>query len=286
MGGISTESRLHAPAGATDTHMHFYGPYDRFPLAPTSPSSPPPALVADYRKLQARLGLERVVVVQPVGYATDNRRTMAAVAEIGDAARAVVVVDAEAPETELQALADVGAAGLRVFMLKGGVYRFAQIPELAAKVRPFGWHLQLQLDGRLLPEHEAMLKPLRERLVIDHTGKFLEPVPVEHPAFRCLQRLVDAGTYVKLSAPYETSRVGPPLFDDVGALAKALVRQAPERMLWASNWPHPGQDPGPDEAMLLDCLLDWAPDEASRRLILADNPARLYGFGTSARRGS
>jgi D-galactarolactone isomerase len=71
----------------------------------------------------------------------------------------------------------------------------------------------------------------------------------------------------------------------VGALAKALVRQAPERMLWASNWPHPGRDPGPDEAMLLDCLLDWAPDERSRRLILADNPARLYGFGTGVHRG-
>jgi len=170
-------------------------------------------------------------------------------------------------------------------MLEGGIYRFAQVPELAAKVRPFGWHLQLQLDGRLLPEHEATLGPLRDRLVIDHTGKFLEPVPVGHPAFRCLRRLVDGGAYVKLSAPYETSRTGPPLFDDVGALAEALVRQAPERMLWASNWPHPGRDPGPDEAMLLDRLLDWAPDERSRRLILADNPARLYGFGTGVHRG-
>ena len=220
MTAVSTGPRLRAPAGATDAHVHFYGPYDRFPLATTSPGGPPPALVADYGRLQARLGLERVVVVQPAGYAADNRRTMAAVAEIGDAARAVVVVDAEAPEDELRALAEGGAVGLRVFMLEGGIYRFAQVPELAAKVRPFGWHLQLQLDGRLLPEHEATLGPLRDRLVIDHTGKFLEPVPVGHPAFRCLRRLVDGGAYVKLSAPYETSRTGPPLFDDVGALAQ------------------------------------------------------------------
>ncbi len=123
-----------------------------------------------------------------------------------------------------------------------------------------------------------MLLGLDAQLVIDHTGKFLEPVTADHSAFACLRRLVDRGAYVKLSAPYETSRVGPPLYDDVGALAKVLVRQAPERMLWATNWPHPGQTP-PDEAMLLDYLLDWAPNEADRRRILVDNPVRLYGFG-------
>jgi D-galactarolactone isomerase len=274
----ATPPKLRAPAGATDTHMHFYGPYERWPLAPTSPNNPPPALVEDYRKIQERLGLERVVVVQPGGYTTDNRCTMAAVAELGDAARAVVVVDPAAPESELQALADAGAVGLRVFMLKGGIYRFEQIPDLAAKVRPFGWHLQLQLDGRTLLDHEAMLAPLAaEQLVIDHTGKFLEPVTIDHPAFHCLRRLVDKGAYVKLSAPYETSKAGPPLYPDVGDLAKTLVRQAPERMLWATNWPHPAHAPK-DEAMLLDYLLDWAPDEAHRRLILVENPARRYGF--------
>jgi D-galactarolactone isomerase len=152
---------------------------------------------------------------------------------------------------------------------------------MAAKVKPFGWHVQLQLDGRDLPQHEAVLSRLPGTLVIDHVGKFLEPVPVDHPSFRVLLRLVEAGrTYVKLSAPYEVSKAGPPYFDDVGMLAKALVKAAPERMLWATNWPHPSvpADKRPDDALLLDMLLDWAPDDATRRKILVDNPAAVYGF--------
>jgi D-galactarolactone isomerase len=146
---------------------------------------------------------------------------------------------------------------------------------------PFGWHLHVQFDGREFPERAALLHRLPGRLVIAHTGKFLEPVPPEHPAFQALLRLVETGRcWVKLSAPYETSRSGPPGYADVGALAKALVRAAPERMLWATNWPHPSEpaEAKPDEAMLLDTLLDWAPDDATRRRILRDNPAELYGF--------
>ena len=96
-----------------------------------------------------------------------------------------------------------------------------------------------------------------------------------------LLRLVDTGRcWVKLSAPYETSKTGAPGYEDVSRLARALVRHAPERMLWASNWPHPSAPPDavPDDADLLDLLLDWAPDEATRRRILTDNPAELYGF--------
>jgi D-galactarolactone isomerase len=104
-------------------------------------------------------------------------------------------------------------------------------------------------------------------------------VSPDHAAFHCLLRLVDSGrVWVKLSAPYEVSRSGPPLYDDVGRLAKLLVEAAPERMLWASNWPHPSVSAKPDDAILLDLLLEWAPDEAARRRILVDNPAELYGF--------
>jgi D-galactarolactone isomerase len=274
--------RLAAPAGACDTHMHFYGPEAIYPIAPPAPFPPPPASVADYRRVQKRLGLDRVVVVQPSAYAKDNRCTMDAVEALGERARAVVVVDETASDAELQALTAGGARGIRFFMLKGGVLPWSILEAMAARTHAFGWHVQLQLDGRDLPDHEAMLHRLPGTLVIDHTGKFLEPVAPDHAAFRCLQRLVDSGrVWVKLSAPYETSKVGPPLYDDVGRLAKALVAQAPERMLWATNWPHPGQTGAryPDDAVLLDLLLDWAPDEATRRRILVDNPAALYGFG-------
>lgn len=276
---MNDKAKVQAPAGATDTHMHFYGPYDRWPLSPLSPSTPPEASVAAYRRVQQRLGLSRVVVVQPMGYRTDNRCTMAAVAELAPNARAVVVVEPDAPQAELEALAAGGAVGLRYFLLKGGVYTFEQMGEMAARTADVGWHLQLQQDGRDLPGREAALLPLARagRLVIDHTGKFLVPVPPEHPAFLSLRRLVDAGAYVKLSAPYETSVTGAPAFADVAALGRILVAQAPERMLWATNWPHPGHG-GTDDRMMLDWLGELASDEAVRRRILVDNPARLYRF--------
>jgi D-galactarolactone isomerase len=153
---------------------------------------------------------------------------------------------------------------------------------MSSRVATFGWHVQLQFDGRTFPERETLIRRVKGTLVIDHVGKFLEPVPIDHESFRKLLRLVENGrTYVKLSAPYEVSKIGPPHYDDVGALAKKLVQIAPDRMLWATNWPHPTPSivgGKPDDAVLLDMLLDWAPDEMTQRKILAENPARLYGF--------
>lgn len=273
------QPRLKAPPGTTDTHMHVFEA--RFPLAPTAASVPPDAPVGDYLKLCARLGIERYVVVQPSGYGTDNSCTLEAMAAGAGRARGISVADESVTDAELTRLDKAGIRGLRFHMLPGGVIPWESLPPLAERIAPLGWHVQVQLDGRLLPEREATLAALPCTLVIDHTGKFLEPVPPDHPAFRVLLRLVEAGrTYVKLSAPYETSKVGLPRFDDVGVLAKTLVRSAPDRMLWASNWPHLGQprERHGDEAGLLDLLLDWAPDDADRRKILVDNPARLYGF--------
>jgi D-galactarolactone isomerase len=273
------QPRLKAPPGTTDTHMHVFEA--RFPLAPTATVKPPEAPVAEYLKVCKRLGIERYVVVQPSGYGTDNSCTLEAMAAMGASARGVAVVDERVSDAELQRLDKAGIRGLRFHMLPGGVIPWESLAPLAQRMAPLGWHAQVQLDGRLLPERLSLLENLPCTLVIDHTGKFLEPVTADHPAFRVLLGLVDAGrTYVKLSAPYETSRVGVPFFDDVGVLAKTLVKAAPERMLWATNWPHLGQGPERHggEAGLLDLLLDWAPDDAARRMILVDNPARLYGF--------
>ena len=166
-------------------------------------------------------------------------------------------------------------------MFKAGVLPWAILEEMAPRVHMFGWHVQLQCNGRELPERETLLARLPGTLVIDHVGRFQDPVRPGDPAFRSLLGLLETGrTWIKLSAPYESSRAGPPGYEDVSVLARALVKAAPERMLWASNWPHPGRtDPAVrDEVRALDLLADWAPDEATRNRILADNPAALYGF--------
>ena len=169
--------------------------------------------------------------------------------------------------------------GVRFFLLRGGVLPWDALEPLTEKIRPFGWHVQLQLDGRDLPHYEKRIAALPVDVVIDHTGKFLEPVAATDPAFLTLQRLLDSGRrWVKLAAPYETSKTGPPRYEDVSTLARALVRSHPDRCLWASNWPHPNRPERPSSAAMLDLLLDWAADDVSRRRILVDNPAQLYGY--------
>jgi len=257
--------------------MHFY--HHRYPAAPTALITPPDAWLDAYRALQRRLGLERVVVVQPTTYGRDNTAMLDALAELGDRARGVAVVDAAPPDAELARLDGLGVRGARFHMLPGGAVPWDDLEPVAVRIAPLGWHVQLQLNGRELAERRARLAALPCPLVIDHVGRYMPPVDPADPAFAALLGLLDGGRcWVKLSAPYESAPGTGPAWPGVAALARALVTAAPERMLWASNWPHPGQAAPPDGADLLDLLLAWADDEATRARILADNPAALYGF--------
>ena len=274
---MSATPLLRVPPGACDTHMHIYEA--RFAFAPTATIKPPPAPVSAYCQMQKQLGLDRVVVVQPSAYGFDNTCTLEAVAALGANSRCVVVTKPEVSDAELKKLHAAGARSVRYFMLQGGVLPWDTLEAMAARIAPLGWNINLQLDGRNLEQYETMLSRLPCTLVIDHNGKFLEPVGIDHPGFRTLRKLLDSGRcYVKLSAPYETSKTGAPKFADVSLLARALVQANPERCLWASNWPHPNQNPQPSNVDMLDLLLDWADNDAVRRKILTDNPARLYGF--------
>jgi len=259
--------------------MHFYD--QAVPSAPGGPPLPGHHTVPMYRELQQRLGLSRVIVVQPNAYQDDNRVALAALKEFGDSARAVAVVSESVSDAELERLTKAGVRAQRIFHLPWGAVRLERMSAVMARVHPFGWHANIQLDGRELPKFEEQIRHLPGKFVIDHIGKFLEPVLPEEEAFRSLLRLLDTGRcWVKLSAPYETSKSGAPKYEDVGRFAKALVKHAPERMLWASNWPHPSapKNKMPDDADLVDLLLDWAPDDATRKKILVDNPAELYRF--------
>ena len=269
--------KISMPKGACDTHMHFY---DGEMTAKPGTPNPGRYTVPMYRELQGKLGLERVIVVQPNAYAYDNRVTLDSIKKLGANAKGVAVVEPGVSDAELERLTKGGICAIRIMTLHGGALGFDVMDALMARVHPFGWHANIQLDGRELPKYEAQIKRLPGKFVIDHTGKFLEPVREDAEPFKALLRLVDTGRcWVKLSAPYETSKTGAPKYEDVGRLAKVLVKHAPERMLWASNWPHPSVRPNvPDDVQLLELLLDWAPDDKTRRQILADNPAELYGF--------
>jgi len=260
--------------------MHLFQPH----FADPPKTGTPLAGIDSYRALQARLGLQRVVVVQANAYGDDNRGVLEALAAFGAAARGVVVARPHVNEAQLQAMHAEGARGVRFHLLPGGTLSWDDLDAVVARIRPLGWHVQVQLDGWQLPQHVDRLRALPVPVVVDHIGKYLaQGVPrPEGPAFRALQQLLDAGhAWVKLSAPYESSRSGAPGYDDVSRLARALVASHPERCVWASNWPHPGRAPAPDDAALLGLLQHWAPDEARRRQILVHNPAVLYGFDST-----
>ncbi len=265
------------PAGACDTHVHIFDPAQ---LA-ASNLKLEPASLADYLAQRRQLGVDRTVLVQPSAFKFDNTGVLMALAGLGGTGRAVVTVEPSVPEPELRRLNGLGARGARFHLLKSTLQSWDDVEPVAERVASYGWHIQIQCDGRQLPDQMDLLSRLPATLVIDQTGKFIEPVPVTDTAFKALLDLVGQGrTYVKLSAPYEVSRSGPPDYADVSALARALIQAAPDRMLWASNWPHHSlpQDRRPDDADLLGLLSRWAPDDAVRTRILVDNPARLYGF--------
>ena len=272
------EEEMTAPwPDACDCHMHIYD--DRYPLAPTATFKPPNAPVSSYREVQRELGLTRVVVIQPTGYGLDNRCTLAGMAALGANARGIAVVPADVAEAELQRLHGLGIRGVRFMMLPGGVLPWSALEPTAARIAPLGWHVGLQLDGRELPEREAMLAGLPGTIVVDHVGKFLEPVPVESHAFASLCRLLARGNFwIKLSAPYETSKKGAPGFEDVAALARALAARFPERCLWASNWPHPNARPEPSSRAMYEWARDCVGNDANWQRILVGNPAEVYGF--------
>ncbi len=181
--------KLRVPEAACDTHMHFYDG-----VAAARPGTPNPGrfTVPMYRELQKKLGLERVVVVQPNAYGDDNRVTLDSLREIGHAARGVAVVKPDVSDAELERLTNAGIRAVRIMTLHGGMLGFEVMDAVMARVHPFGWHANIQLDGRELPKYEAQIRRLPGRFVIDHTGKFLEPVPLDS---RGVRFTVEAGRH-------------------------------------------------------------------------------------------
>jgi predicted TIM-barrel fold metal-dependent hydrolase len=243
--------------------------------------------VAEYRLLQRRIGTVRDVVVTPRPYATDNRVTLDAIAQLGANARGVAVIHPTVTDAEFDTLTRGGIRGIRFSLAANPTTAAAttldMIEPLSKRVNALGWHVQINMDADQIAAAEDLWMRLPSAIVFDHMGHIPQPISMKHPAFTIIRRLVDKGrTWVKLSVTYDNTKDGPPTYADVTKVAQAYVRAAPERMVWGSNWPHPNEPKKPDDAVLFDLLTQWAPSAATRHRILVENPEILYGFARSS----
>ena len=266
------------PKGACDCHAHIFGDPAHYPYKTVRRYTPSAATVDDYRHMLKVLGLERAVIVQ-TGIFHGNDVTYDVLQESGGQWRGIALLDGSVTSQEIARLNDAGFRGVRLNPRNVKADDLKDMETIAQKIAPFGWHLQFHLDARNLTTLAARLRKLPVDIVVDHLGHMPVDAGVDHPGFQELLALLREGrTWVKLSSPNRFGDPRPP-YPNVTPYAHALIAAAPERCVWASDWPH-SRFAGfmPNDGDLLDLLKVWAPDEAVRRRILVDNPARLYGF--------
>ncbi|MDK4742402.1 amidohydrolase family protein (plasmid) [Rhizobium sp. CB3060] len=278
----STPPHITLPKGTVDTQMHMYLP--GFPAQPGGPDLPAGSLPTSdqYRQVMGWLGIDRVVITQGNAHQRDNGNLLACLAEMGDIARGVAVIDAETPEAELDRLAEARVVGARIMDLPGGAIGLDALETIDDRASARGWMLAVQFDGSHILEHEPRLARLKSRWVLDHHGKFFCGVTPESPQVRAVQRLIDKGNcWFKFAGCYESAKSGGPAYEDIAAVARDVAAHAPERIVWGTNWPHnlARQNADyPDDAMLTDTVLGWLPNVDALRLALVDNPEALFGF--------
>jgi predicted TIM-barrel fold metal-dependent hydrolase len=240
--------------------------------------TPPLITPALARQLFDTLGIQRAVVIQPSVYGDDKRAQLQGAKEIGIPTRAVIVVRHEISDQELAALHRQGARGLRYVLAHPGGLPLSDLERWAARLNELGWHIQLLAKGPQLLELASRIEKLACPVAIDHIGMFRPGDGPDQPVFKAVLRLLGQGNWVKLSGAYRLSQQLPP-YPELRPYVAQLVAARPDRIVWASDWPHVFiKGPMPNTTDLLDLLADWVPDEATRNQILVDNPAALYGF--------
>lgn len=267
------------PAGACDTHAHVVSGEVRHPLVENRTYTPPPAPEADYLRMLAGTGMTRGVLIQISVYGTDNRYMLEVLARHPDQLRGVAVVEPSVEDDTLLDMHRVGVRGVRINVLFGGGVGWQTMEPLADKIVDLGWHLELLLDARELPDLLPRISHLPVPVVVDHFGHLPAELGRDHPGFRALLTLLtDHGGWVKLSGAY---RIDPqsPNYPGARDLADAVLQAAPDRVVYGSDWPHVAVPHAmPDTGRLRNLLAAWVPDVDARRRVLVDNAARLYDF--------
>jgi predicted TIM-barrel fold metal-dependent hydrolase len=289
----TTPVNFDVPAGSCDCHAHIFGDPRHFPFWPSRAYTPEPASVEEMRLLHRALHTDRAVVVNPSVYGTDNSCTLDAVKKLGPSARAIAVIDDQTPEAALDEMDRAGVRGIRINLETSGQgdpavarQRFqAGVERIKGRKH---WHIQVYARLSVIEGAVDLIKAAPMPVVFDHFGGAKAALGVAQPGFETLLKLLRSGkAYVKISGAYRSSTLAPD-YPDVVPLAKALIAENPQRVLWGTDWPHPSQVPGRrmevspllqiDDGRLFNQLAVWAPEAALRTTILVENPMKLYGF--------
>ena len=283
------------PPDACDAHCHVFGPAAKFPYAADRSYTPPDAPVENLRKLHARLGISRAVIVHASCHGTEMDVTLDAIASSNGAYRGVACVEDSVTDGALERLHSGGIRGIRFNFVKhlGGVPDLAVFYRLLARIKPLGWHIVLHFDADDILAQRELLGRIDVPFIIDHMGRVKAAEGLEQRPFQSLLDLFRNNplAWIKVcGAERVSSGVRP--FRDAVPFAQALIAVDSARILWGTDWPHPDSAAVPgrkptevtplyqiDDGRLLNQLAVWAPDAAVRKTILVDNPVRLYGFG-------
>jgi predicted TIM-barrel fold metal-dependent hydrolase len=291
----STAVNFDVPASACDCHTHIHGDPEKFPFFSGRVYTPELASPEEMSALHKALNIERVVIVTPSVYGTDNSATLFGMKARGTTARGVAVIDDKTPEADLDAMNQAGIRGIRLNLATGGVNDPAvgrsRFQAAVERVKNRNWHVQLFTSLSIISAVKDLVAASPVPVAFDHFGGARAALGVEQPGFADLVELVRSGkAYVKISGAYRASKLGPD-YADAAPLARALIAANSDRIVWGTDWPHPDSVTPPgrkatdvhpllqiDDGRLLNQLPVWAPDAAIRKKILVDNPARLYGF--------
>jgi predicted TIM-barrel fold metal-dependent hydrolase len=288
-----TKPSFAVPPGAIDCAVHVFDP-KRFPYWQGRAYTPEPATLAELRQVLRTLELDRVVVVQGTPYGTDNRCVVSSVRELGNRGRGVAIIDEKTSEASLDEMHEGGVRGVRLSVNAASDPAGAR-QRLKTTVdqlkRRKNWSLQLSAGVATYDVLRPELMSLPMTLVIDHFGQVQASEGIGQRGFATVLELVKSGkAYVKISNADSFAKQ--PDLSDATPFAKALIAANPQRVVWGTAWPHPTAGTAPDrkptdlaihrqvdDGRAINMLPVWAPDEATRKLILVDNPARLYEFG-------
>jgi 2-pyrone-4,6-dicarboxylate lactonase len=274
----NTKPAFALPKNSCDAHFHVFEP--GYPSVAKPHYTFPDGSLRQYIELCDHVGIDRMVLVQPSYYGTDNRLTIETLRKLGDRARGIVMVEETISDANLDAFHGAGVRGIRLDLFaradwsRDNIHRYIQ--QMLLRTRPRGWHVQFYAPGYVVRDLIPFLETLNDDFVIDHMGYMLEEDGLTNRDFQQLLELLKRGkAWLKLSAPYRIAKSRG--YGAVAHLANAIIQTRPDRAIWGTDWPHL-TDGSRDTGELINLLLDWTRDETTRHQILVENPARLFGF--------